>query len=530
MTTPAPTLLDRLTHRVDRLILAAAPRFGARRMADRARWQAVEKSLDQRLAYEGAEENDVRASRWMGSRLSEDASLAQDLDSLRHRSRELYRNDSLGGWVDTSVNHVVGCGFTLDARTPDDEFNTAAEQLVQDWAEACDPQRRWELWEQLRLAERHYIFDGESVTILSDVAALDGRIPLAIEVVDPLRLSTPDNQIMNPQISLGVERDDLGRVTHYHVQDQHPDDPGAAAPTWTRYPAARVIHSYERWFAGQSRGLPAFTRILNRAKDAKDLDESMIVAAQIETAFAAFVKSSGGAYEAAVGAGTGTRSDGTRYQEIESGRVHYLAEDEDVVFSNPTKPGNQFEPFQRWNYRRIASGMGQSYELMIKDWSGLSFAGGRLSLADARVAFRCRQKGCRSWLRRIYQVIILEAVALGELPLTSAAYQADPRPWLRSAWLPPAWSFELNPGETVEAAIKAIDHNLATAADFIAESGAGNLEDIHAQRAVERESEKVHGIQPREGAAGNPPADPPPPDPDDPSRNPPQPANADPEA
>jgi capsid protein len=51
---------------------------------------------------------------------------------------------------------------------------------------------------------------------------------------------------------------------------------------------------------------------------------------------------------------------------------------EEIQMASPTRPGNTFEPFQQWNYRRVAAALNYPYEHLVKNWAGLSFAGGRL--------------------------------------------------------------------------------------------------------------------------------------------------------
>lgn len=448
----------------DALVSAFSPERGLRRAAARAALLRVENST-----HEGAERDRLRAEKWIGSKLSPDSALEADLETLRHRSRELYRNDSIGGAVDNRTAHVVGTGFTVQARTENDKVNKAQENYFKQWSKRCDKSGRKSLWQVTRLACRCFSVDGEALIVMSNRGSADKPIPLTLEVVDVDRLETPPGMLGNPLIRMGVERDATGLIVAYHIRKSNPFDTLDVSFQYDRVPAWRVLHYVDEWFPGQSRGYPWMTRVLNRIKDAKDLDEAAIIRAQVEACFSAFIKTTN-PLQAASGASTDT--DGTnRLQDLTPGTIRYLNDNQDVTFAEPTSPGSNYGPFQELNHRRIAAGMNWGYEHLVKNWTGLSFAGGRLALTDTRKSVRCDQKlMIEQMLERIWERAVLEMVIVIEgFPLTARQYEADPFKWSAHKWMPPAWEYAINPGEEVKAKLAAINGNLATLADTLAE-------------------------------------------------------------
>lgn len=494
-------LSRRLGDAVDALVAAFSPQAGLRRRAARAQAELLESRLPRirNRWLEAGDTTDVRGDRWLASRISATDGLDEDLETTRHRSRELYRNDSIGGAVESRVNHVVGARFEPQARIPDaDDLNRQLEAVYADWSLRADPQRLSSFWELLRLADRSWAVDGEALVILSDEGDADAPIPLAVEVVDVDRLSTPADQAQNPRIRLGVEYDARKRIVAYHLRNESPFDSQSAKVTWRRVDASRVLHLFERWFSEQSRGIPWMARVLNRLRDIKDLDEANIIAAQIEASFAAFVETpAGNAYALAEAAASGTDSAGRRLEDIVPGKIQRLNSGEAIKFANPNRSGGNFGQFQELNHRRVAAGIDWPYEMVMKDWSGVSFAGGRLALTDARIDSNVRRRFLREKVcMPVWNRLVDEAVVVGAVDLDPRDYNARRSFYRRHVWMGPGWEYAINPTEEIKAELLAVHGNLKTRAEVVAEKYGHDIEQVDAERARERQRERDLDIVP----------------------------------
>jgi len=503
---------------LDRAILAIAPTWGARRIATRSLLADAESRF---ARIEGAQSDETRGHRWLISRLSPDSELELSLQTARDRARDIYQNDALGGAVDSKVNHVVGTGFTPQARVRVEDtglseadveaINQQIESVYERWSPRADRSGLRSLWMCSRLAGRHNEFDGESLTILSDVGSADKPIPLSVQVVDPERLETPPGRTGDPLVRLGIEYDADGRIVAYHVRRAHPGDTNRVDLKYDRIPADRVLHVFEPHTAEQSRGLPWMIRALNRAKDAKDYDEAQILKAQVEACFAAFVKpafASGAA--SALGASAATSAAGRQLEDIVPGTIRHLDPGEEIAFATPTSPGNGFSPFMEWNYRRVAAAINWPYEMVVKNWNGLSFAAGRLVLTDAKRSTEVAQKILREmWLSRVWARMVEEAVIVGEVEVDPRDYLGSPWAFTRHTWIAPKWDYALTPGEEVTADLDEIAGNLSTVEDKLGKRG-HDLEDFIARRSREVRLFREAGLdpQPARPTAGRPPTTP----------------------
>lgn len=493
---PPQDWLSRTAAFFDRVVLAVAPAYGTARIAARRQSDILMRT------FEGASHDKTRGDAWLGSNLSPDSALEEDLGDLRSRSRELMRNDAVGGAIDNSVNHVVGTGFTprcnISEKIVGKEMATICreelESLYKRWCRGVDISGRTSLWQLTRLVHRNRRTDGEALAVWSDDPVGDKPVPLTIEVIDVDRLETPPEYAGNPLVRLGIEKDQAGRIVAYHIRRAHPGDTLNQDQKFDRVPAHRVLHVFERWFAGQTRGLPWLCRALQRLKDAKDLDDAELCAAQVQACFAVFVKKPGNPAAAAAAAASGT-SNGKRYEEIRPGRKDYLAPGEEVVFAQPTR-GNSFVGMMQHIYRRIASAINQPYAILCKDWGGVSFAGGRLILAEFRLDCKSEQKLLiEQFLIPIWNRFVDEAVMLGLTSIEPRFWAR--RPWIyqEHAWQPQAWPYAITPAEEVQANIDAVDHNQKTLESVVAESGE-DLEEVLDQRKRERQLERTYQIEP----------------------------------
>lgn len=516
--------LDRLGNTIDRVVMALFPTRGAKRIATRHMLKASEEranriqhSSPRNSGYSGAQTDRLRGDRWLGSRLSPDSDLEDDLTTLRERSEELFKNDSIGGAIESRVTHVVGSGLKFQSRVSATELGITEEQskqlqrqiesLMRKVCKRIDRDRVRPLWMNQRLMERSTAVAGEAFVIMSDVGHADMPIPFCIEVIDADRVETPPDKINDPLVRLGIEKDARGVIVAYHVRRSHSGDTVSTDVRYDRIPAARMIHVFEQLFAGQSRGLPWLHRVLNRVLDAKDLDEATIISTQVQACFSAFITGASGmpASTSASNASNGSpNSRGQLLQELEPATIKYLDDGQQVTFATPAQPGNTYAPFMQWTYQRIAAGLNWAYQLITKDWSGLSFAGGRLVLAEVKIDTRCKQQMLIDLaLCRIADRIIDEGVILGVLPIDPRAYEADPELYRSHTWTPQAWAYAINPGEEIKANQLALDGNMATLADILAADGK-DLEETLDQRQREIKMQKDREILPLE-ATGSPP-------------------------
>lgn len=500
----------------DGLVFAVNPKAGAERIAMRKIVRASEtrmSSRDDEPERGGASDKGSRLDgpqRWLGSRLSPDSELEAELETFRLRSEELYLRTTAGGAIDTKVDHTVGKGFMYRPKIVagpgiSEEaakgFNAQLLQVMKIWSKNCDLTGRKSLWALSRIAQRSFEYSGESFTIMTARRRPGRPIPLVLEVVNSDRVSTPPAKEGDPYCRLGIQyHEESGEITGYWVRTTHPFDTKQLEFKWDFIPSNRMLHVYEELVPGQSRGYPWMRRALSRLRDAEDLDEAGIIAAQVEACQAAFVKSQTPPHIAAQRAATGTLSNGLRLEDMRPGKINYLDSTEDVQFMLPTK-SNIVGTLHEWTHRRIAAGMDWAYEFLMKDWRGVSFAGGRLVLNGVKI--KCGVDQMRldeCWFTPISDQVAYEAVLFQAVEISLSAYSQRPWVYQASRWTPPAWRYPLNPREEIEANALAVETNQRTLDEVLADNG-DELDETLDQRERERRMEEKRDIVPADRIA-----------------------------
>jgi len=501
-------IAEKFGRTVDQIALAISPSWGGRRIATR---QALSVYGIRASAFEAAETDRIRGNRYKDVRISTNSSLEEDLETTRVRSREIYRNDCVGGAVDVCVDQIVGTGFSLQSLVPEipgvitedqaREIQKAAEKGFRRWSRKADRSGQFSFWMLSRLVLRQLKVDGESLTILSDIGRADKNIPLVLEVIDVDRLETPPGRINDPLCRLGVEHDKSGQIVAYHIRKTSPYDQKDISVEYDRVPADRVLHVFEPWFAEQTRGLPWMVRALGEIKDAKDLREAAIIRQQVEACYAAFVKtgSGGSPYGAAQGARAAV-DNGVPLQDMRPGTIQYLGADQEVSFGNPT-PSSSFGQALEQTYRRIAGAMNFAYEFLVKNWQGTSFAGGRLILHGAKISTRVGQKLiAEQWIDPIWRRAFREMVIVGDIPIDARVYAAYVEDFEEHAATPPAWQYSVNPKDEVDTTVTLVRENLMTKTEACAELHR-DFDQVATTRQREKKTEAERGITPPDEVA-----------------------------
>ncbi len=135
--------------------------------------------------------------------------------------------------------------------------------------------------------------------------------------------------------------------------------------------------------------------------------------------------------------------------------------------------------------------------MLMKDWRGVSYSGGRLVLQGVKQDVMSRQKRlCESFLCRIWERMVEESVMLGKCSIPAALFIEWPEVFCRHKWMAPAWGFCINPVNEVQAAVLAKNENMITAAQTTAEYCGEDFETLVDERAAERELEREKKVIP----------------------------------
>lgn len=473
-------------------------------------------------AYQAADPISQDLMGWNPWITSADADLLPERDTIVGRIRDLVRNN---GWASSAVRReldsVIGSGLRLSAK-PDWralgldakwalDFGREVESLWRSFTHDpglyCDAARHHTMGGLFGLAYRHYVIDGDALAILQWLPDRGGPFATAVQVIDPDRLSNPQNRMDDDLLRAGVEIDEYGAAVAYHIRKRHPYDvptAGAMNFEWMRVPRDTpwgrpiVIHFYDKDRSGLSRGVGRLTPVLERLKMLDKYDKVELQAAVLNAVLAAFIESpfdhnllheileeGNGAklndYQAA-------RAAYAKDRRINLGgvRVASLFPGEKLEFQTAARPNTAFAEFEAACLRNIAAGTGIGYEQLSMDWSSTTYLSARAMLLEVWKTLSTRREAfSQGFCRQIYLAFLEEIIDRGDVTLPAGAPEFyDARgAYGRCRWIGPGRGW-VDPVKEKQGAIIGIAAGLSTLEDEAAEQGK-DWEEIQAQLEIE---------------------------------------------
>lgn len=458
------------------------------------RSQAVQRQrvLQQQRGYEGAAVNRL-TSDWMAPTTSADTELLGNLPLLRARSRQLVRDNPFAVQAVRVIrNNVIGEGVGMQAQVK--SAGGALQKGINDSIEDA-----WRAWcdrdschtagilgfadiEQMALVQ--LVTSGEFIARKVRQPFGRSRIPLALEVIEADRLLDNWQTARAPNgnaIRMGVEVDQWGRPAAYWFSPNHPGDQQFRtfeASQLMRVPASDIVHLYvcSRW--PQTRGEPWFHATMRSLHDEGGLTESETVKARAAANIVGFIKSP----EPMAADGTIA---GRQIIDTEPGQWQKLLPGEEVAGMSGYAPNPSLDPFLRFMVRKMAIGVGISYESLSRDYTTATYSSARMALLEDRALYRVLQGFfCRNFRADVHREFMDAAVLVGAVK-AGADYYTNPAKYQAVRFKPRGWSW-IDPTKEEAAYAAAVRDGFMTQGDVIAQTSQdADLEDVLDRREEE---------------------------------------------
>lgn len=459
---------------------------------------------------------------WRPYREHPDSEVGFGRDVVTARVRDLARNNGFAaGAVQREVDAIIGGQFRPSAK-PDwralgIERETAVEigaQMDAAWrAWANDPRlagdasRALDWSGQAGLAYRSYWLDGDALGVLHwDADAIGFRTRL--RNVDPDLLENPQMRPDTTDMRGGVEIDRHGAAKAYHFRVEHPFAHWGArrASTWTRtdretdWGRPIVVHFFDKHRDGQTRGASRLAAVAGALKMEDKYARVELQSAVLGAILGIYIKSGLAPEQVAdlIDDGKFLDLDQARQGLTESRNLTFggvriptlpLGDSIDTVKSE--RPGTAFESFEAAVLRRIAAGVGSSYEQLAGDWSKTNYSSARAALLEIWRGWSARRHAfAQRWCAQVRLAVMEDAVDQGlvELPRSAPSLWEAPGAWLRAKWIGPGRGF-VDPVKEAQAAAMRVSLGLSTMEDEAAELTGADYEENLAQ--ITREIEQM---------------------------------------
>lgn len=475
---------------------AIAELFGSGAPSPAARDRSIARG-----AWQGADSSRFTLE-WRTGNASADNEIRGSLALLRSRSRDLARNnpyiERYLGLLASNVLSSDGFGHQPQVRDSrgrlDKAVNDELKAKYKEWTESTvsvDGKLDFIGFQALQLEAA--AVDGESFT-----RRIIGRqFPhgLGLQPIDADLVAETVNRSINrdgAEVRMGVEIDGFGAPTAYHCWDWPDYTPGSHGRGLQRYPASEMLHHYRMRRAHQTRGVTWLARTMIDLQDVAGYDEAVILGARAGANQLGFVEWSDAATPI-----VNPGDDRTpRKYELNPATVTELDPGQHFNGFDPSQPHAVYPDFTRTILRRMASGLGISYESLSNDLSAANYSSARVGLMIERELWKLLQKWwVRSMLHPIYQTWLETAFLTGALDLPGG----DWREFAAVKWVPRGWPW-VDPKNDVEASEKELGLGLNSHTRLAQERGRDFYELLE-ERRQEEEAAKAAGISIDGGAA-----------------------------
>ncbi|WP_422875698.1 phage portal protein [Klebsiella michiganensis] len=490
-----------------------------------------------RVPYDAADSFSDQMANWQPALWSPDNEINIYRDRIVSRMRDLARND---GWASGTITRVLDNAVGANYRPifkPDyrmlrlitgnkafdatwaDEYGKVIEAHWRSWANDpgryCDVERKQTVSQMLRLGFRHKLLDGDSLLILQyrrdRLGPGRGQYATTVQVVDPDRLSNPQQNFDMPNIRGGVEIDADGAPVAYHIREAHIGDwwSGAKTMTWQRIPRETswgrpiVIHDFDMERGSQHRGVGILAPIVQRLKMLIKYDESELEAAILNAIFGAYVESPYDAQMVSSALGDTGFGDGDElsayqaqrteyYQDkrlnLQNGaRIPHLFPNEKIVTLDAARPTSNFDGFESAVLRNIAAATGLSTQQVTQDWSDVNYSSARAAMLEAwKTLTRRRDDFATGTAQPVASAFVEEIHSIESLPLPSGApdFLEAKAAYCRARWMGPGRGW-VDPVAEKKGAILGLDAGLSTLEMEVAENAGEDWEEVMDQRKRE---------------------------------------------
>jgi capsid protein len=341
-------------------------------------------------------------------------------EELVRKARYYEKNNGLvNRLADLFEQYVVGPGILFIPASSSAVWNESAAAYWRNWQRFSDLTSRASFGTLQGLLARSWFIDGE-VFILK---AQGGTGRPRVQVIEAHRVKTPKftiDGIQNPSptsnatIIDGVEIDANGRPIAYWIETID----NARKSTFKRVDADFIIHVFEPGRAGQYRGIPFITAVLNDIIDLDDLQVFEMQAAKEAASVTNVIKTKAGEVSdedlqkgLTVSAIT-TEQKLAYYKERMRSEAVVLQHDDEFNQFRSDRPSVATSGY--WDYltAKICAGVGIPKEIVIP--SSMQGTSMRSVLDIAAAFFRQRSSALQDSLGQVYEWVIESGLALND--------------------------------------------------------------------------------------------------------------------
>lgn len=399
------------------------------------------------------------------------------------------------------VAALVGTGIKPSSLVEDPALKKQIQLAWFDWTDESDADGLTDFYGQQGIVAGEMFEAGECFVRLRARRVEDGlTVPFQLQLLPAEMLDLADNRDLGNgrRVEMGIEFDAIGRRVAYHFWRVHPGSDlsfGRFSGEKTVVPAEEVLHLFKPIRAGQIRGIPHILSSIIVTAIHDSYNDAELERKRTSALYMGFATSPAPEEDSQAEAEAAAKTDGVDNGiALEPGAFVSLAPGQEVAFSEPADVGGNFEAFQYRNFLARAAGMGVPYADMTGDLRQSSYGSQRGGMITFRRNIEPDQHAVMvfQFCRPIWKRFIGDAVLVGAISVSLAAFQARARDFLRAKWITPKWDW-IDPLKDLMAEVLAVKAGFKARSDVIEAMG-NDPEETDARIAADKKREDELGL------------------------------------
>lgn len=504
-------------------------------------------------AYEGADRSSRELASWRPRTTSADALIndGRAKTTMDSRGRDLLRNDGqISGASTTHKDSIVGSQYRLNSQPSQgvldrmfpglgfsedwaEQYQQEVEELFNLYAESIDSwidvQRTWSFTGLIRMAVGCYFAGGEALFTCNWMRGGGRPFSTAFQIVDCDRLSNPNDTADNRFLRNGVVLNRDAAPVSVWIRDAHPGDMlrGQNLHSWTNRPIYKawgrhhtiLLRNLQR--PEQTRGVADMVSVLKETRMASQFHETTLANAIANASFAATIESELPPEMAA--RMIGAENDGKDMMDPAMAMLSAISEytrgGQSIKLGGvkiPTLfPGTKLkmqpagtiggvgEGFEASLLRKVAAGLGVSYEELTRDFTKTNYSSFRAAANQTQRFTTSRKREVADYVANaMFRNWLEEAIDLRMLPSLNPMLDKVPdlfyRPLVRDALSAATWigasRGQVDEMKETQAAVMRIKAGLSTHEIESARLGV-DFREVFRQLAREKRLSESYGLE-----------------------------------
>ena len=448
---------------IDNVIAAVSPK----RAYEREAWR---QGLEAMRGYDAAGFGRINYG-WRVHNESAEVTDRNSRDVVRARARDLERNsDILQAVVLAYKRNVVGRGYTLRAKTGDDELNRRIESLWRQWCKPrnCDVTGEQSFNAILRMAVERKKVDGGILFLFRHTPG--GVVPFKLQAIEVDELdttrSTPRRQ--GNRVVGGIEYNAWRRPAGYWIQQYDLEGWRLLEPIYIDAKDVYFLKSKRR--PSQIREMSDMSHTITRIRDVNEFINAVSIKERIAACLAVLIKKT-------IPTGTSLGRSGVRGPD---GRVDYsgkklgpgmimeMGAGDEAQVVDPKGAATDATAFLKVQQGLIGAGQGLSYEAVSRDMSGSTYSSARQNAIEDEDTYTEDMELLTEFMSEVYEQFVISCYLSGQINLPG--FWDKKAEYMNHAWVksPKKW---IDPAKESTADKTALQSGQKTYPEICAERG-----------------------------------------------------------